>query len=127
MGDEITGNRIRVRVVKNKLAPPFREAELEIVFGKGVSRSASLLDLATQLGILTRSGTWYSFGEEKLGQGREMARRYLEDNDKCYRAVEAKVWEKVGITPHRAAPKAMIQQDQRTPSKAMTPQTRRKP
>jgi recombination protein RecA len=124
-GDEITGNRIRVRVVKNKLAPPFREAELEIVFGKGVSRSASLLDLATQLGIVERAGTWYSFGEEKLGQGREQAKQALEGNQKFSRAIEAKIWQKVGITPRRATPGEALQSEG-TPPRGVAAQTRRK-
>jgi recombination protein RecA len=124
-GDEITGSRIRVRVVKNKLAPPFREAELEIVFGKGVSRSASLLDFATQLGIVERAGTWYSFGEEKMGQGREMAKHFLEENEKVSKAIEAKIWDKVKITPHRLKPAEVAEGSAATP-KAIIGQVRRK-
>lgn len=80
-GDEdAVGNRVRVKVVKNKVAPPFRRAELEIIFGKGISRSASLLDAAVKYGILDKKGAWYTYGEEKVGQGRENAKTYLEQN-----------------------------------------------
>jgi recombination protein RecA len=79
-GDEILGNRTRVKVVKNKLAPPFRKAEFDIMYGKGVSKQGELIDLGTDLGVVRRSGSWYSVGEQRIGQGRDKAMNYLRDN-----------------------------------------------
>lgn len=79
--DDAIGNRVRVKVVKNKVAPPFRKVELEIIFGKGISASASLLDGALKYDLVQKSGSWYSYGEERIGQGRENAKQFLEDND----------------------------------------------
>ncbi|MDR1929404.1 MAG: recombinase RecA [Treponema sp.] len=85
------GNRVRVKVVKNKVAPPFKKVELEIIFGKGVSAIGSLLDAAVKYNIIDKKGAWYSYGEEKVGQGRESARQYLEDNPAFAAEVETKV------------------------------------
>ncbi|MDR3138655.1 MAG: recombinase RecA [Treponema sp.] len=85
------GNRVRVKVVKNKVAPPFRRAELEIMFGKGVSATGSLLDAAVKYEIIDKKGAWYSYGEEKVGQGRENAKEYLESNPDFARELEAKL------------------------------------
>jgi recombination protein RecA len=78
--DDAIGNKVRVKVVKNKVAPPFRKVELEIMFGKGISWSGSLLDAAVKFDIITKSGSWYSFGEERIGQGRENVKAFLESN-----------------------------------------------
>ncbi|MDR1566779.1 MAG: recombinase RecA [Treponema sp.] len=85
------GNRVRVKVVKNKVAPPFRKAELDILFGKGVSATASLLDAAVKYAIIDKKGAWYSYGEEKVGQGREGAKEYLEQHPEFIREVEQKL------------------------------------
>lgn len=90
-GGEAVGSRIRVRVVKNKVAPPFRQAELELLYGQGISREGSLLDLAVSTNVIQRSGTWYSFGEERLGQGRENAREYLKEHPELARQIEQRV------------------------------------
>lgn len=90
-GQDITGNRARVKVVKNKLAPPFKTAEFDILFGKGISREGSLLDVATGLGVTTRTGSWYAFGDTKLGQGRDNSRTFLEDNPEVADAIERQV------------------------------------
>src|SRR6202042_846713 len=79
-GAEITGNRTRVKVVKNKVAPPFRQAEFDIMYGKGISREGSLLDVAVDLNIVKKSGAWYTYGGEQLGQGREKAKDFLTEN-----------------------------------------------
>jgi recombination protein RecA len=79
-GAEVTGNRTRVKVVKNKVAPPFRQAEFDIMYGKGISREGSLLDMAVELGIVKKSGAWYTYEGEQLGQGRENAKSFLSDN-----------------------------------------------
>jgi recombination protein RecA len=79
---------VRVKVVKNKVAPPFKKVELEIIFGKGISSSASLLDAALQQNLINKSGSWYSYGEERIGQGRENAKLFLESNPDTYSVIE---------------------------------------
>jgi recombination protein RecA len=79
-GEEVTGSRVRAKVVKNKVAPPFRQAEFDIMYGEGISREGDLLDLATERGLITKSGAWYSYREERIGQGRENAKKYLKEN-----------------------------------------------
>jgi len=94
---EVVGNRTRVRVVKNKVAPPFREAEFDITYGKGISRSGELLDLAADYEVVEKSGAWYSFGGDRLGQGREAAKHFLEDNLDIFKNIEMSVREKMGM------------------------------
>lgn len=96
-GTVATGNRTRVRIVKNKVAPPFREVEFDIYYGKGISTLGELVDLGTEHGILKRSGTWYSFGEEKLGQGRDRVMTFLEENPDIFGEIEAKLREVLSI------------------------------
>jgi recombination protein RecA len=79
-GDEVVGNRTRVKVVKNKVAPPFRQAEFDILYNEGISREGDLLDLGVDCGVVEKSGAWYSYGGERVGQGREAARRFLKEN-----------------------------------------------
>ncbi len=98
-GPHVVGNRTRVKVVKNKLAPPFRECEFDIMYDQGISREGDLLDLAANLGIVQKSGTWFSFGEERLGQGRENVKRFLKDNPEFRDKLELQVREKLGLTP----------------------------
>ena len=87
----VIGNRVRVKVVKNKVAPPFREAEFDIIYGKGISKSGNVLDLAVSLDIINKSGAWFSYNGERIGQGRENAKLYLESNPEVMDEVEAKV------------------------------------
>lgn len=87
-GGEMIGNHVRVKVVKNKVAPPFQEAEFDIMFGKGISREGDVLDLATKNDIIAKSGAWYSYKGEKIGQGRENAKTYLADNPAVFEEVE---------------------------------------
>ncbi len=89
--EDAFGNRVRVKVVKNKVAPPFRKVELEIIFGKGISIFASLLDAALQQDLISKSGSWYSYGEERIGQGRENAKLFLENNPEIAVSIEKKV------------------------------------
>lgn len=79
-GGEIVGNHVRVKVVKNKIAPPFREAEFDIMFGQGISREGDVLDLAVNAGIVNKSGAWYAYEGDKIGQGRENAKTYIHEN-----------------------------------------------
>jgi recombination protein RecA len=94
---DITGSRTRVRVVKNKVAPPFREAEFDIVYGKGISRMGELIDLGANHGIVEKSGTWYSFGEERLGQGRDNSIAYLTENRDVAKEVYSGIRVKLGL------------------------------
>ena len=96
-GGEKVGNRVRVKVVKNKVAPPFQEAEFDIMFGKGISREGDLLDLAAKNDIIIKSGAWYSYHGEKIGQGRENAKSYLREHPAVCAEVETKVREKHGL------------------------------
>ena len=90
-GGEVIGNRTRVKIVKNKVAPPFREAEFDIMFGQGISREGDILDLAADTGVINKSGAWYAYNGEKIGQGRENAKVYLKENPMIAEEVEAKV------------------------------------
>ena len=90
-GGEMVGNRARVKVVKNKIAPPFKEAEFDIMFGKGISREGDILDLAANCGVVIKSGSWYAYNNEKIGQGRENAKKYFMENSAVMEEVEQKV------------------------------------
>ena len=90
---EVTGNRVRVKVIKNKVAPPFREAEFDIVYGKGISKEGNILDMAVNLDIIEKSGSWFSYNGERIGQGRENVKRYLQENQDVLQDVEKKVRE----------------------------------
>ena len=96
-GSEIIGMRVKVKVVKNKVAPPFRQAEFDLIYGLGISKEGSLLDVATDFGILDKSGAWYSYGDQRLGQGREAVRDYLKQNPEVAAAIEVKVREKLQL------------------------------
>ncbi len=85
------GNRVKVKVVKNKVAPPFRIAEFDIIYGQGISKTGCMLDVAINLNIIKKAGSWFSYGEDKIGQGREKAKEYLEQNPEIYKEVEGKV------------------------------------
>ena len=87
-GDEVIGNQVRVKVVKNKVAPPFRKAEFEITFGEGISKIGEIVDLGTELGILKKSGSWYSYNDTKIGQGRDAVKKMLKDNPELCDEVE---------------------------------------
>lgn len=90
---EVTGNRVRVKVIKNKVAPPFREAEFDVVYGKGISKEGNILDMAVNLDIIEKSGSWFSYNGERIGQGRENVKRYLIENPTILQEVEQKVRE----------------------------------
>jgi recombination protein RecA len=97
-GDMVTGGRTRVKVVKNKLAPPFREAEFDVMYGEGISREGDLLDLAVEHKIVEKSGAWFAYGGERLGQGRENSKGFLRDNPDVLRAIEERVRKELGLT-----------------------------
>ncbi|MDE7371972.1 MAG: DNA recombination/repair protein RecA, partial [Desulfovibrio sp.] len=104
--DEAFGSRTKVKVVKNKVAPPFRVAFFDILYGQGISRSGELLDLGIEAKIIEQSGSWFAFGAEKLGQGREKVRALLDEDADLRSAVEAKVVEFLGLNPKEFKPTA---------------------
>jgi len=92
---EKVGSRVRVKVVKNKLAPPFKEAEFDVIYGEGISKEGEILDLGEELGIIKKSGSWYSYGDQKIGQGREKAREFLKQNPEIMGEIEQKIREAI--------------------------------
>lgn len=94
-GENIIGNHVKVKVVKNKVAPPFRIAEFDIMYGLGISKEGDLLDLGVNMGLVSKSGSWYQYGTEKIGQGREQSKIYLTEHSKIFKEIEAKVKEKI--------------------------------
>jgi recombination protein RecA len=107
-GDRVIGSRTRGKVVKNKVAAPFREAEFDILYGEGISREGDLIDLGVEKGVLEKSGTWISFNGERMGQGRENARVFLKENKDIREKLEAALRKKLGIaTPGNSNPASM--------------------
>jgi recombination protein RecA len=100
-GDQVVGNRTRVKVVKNKIAPPFKEAEFDIIYGKGISKEGDILDMGVSLGIVEKTGAWYSYGGERLGQGRENVKRFLAENQDIRDNICEAVMEQAGIRRSR--------------------------
>jgi recombination protein RecA len=96
-GDKITGNRTKAKVVKNKVAPPFRDAEFDIMYGEGISHEGELLDLAVVANIVDKSGSWFSFDGERLGQGRENSKQFLKEHPEYYTRIEGEVRESLGL------------------------------
>jgi recombination protein RecA len=105
-GEEAIGNRVRVKIVKNKVAPPFRQAEFDIMFNGGISREGGLLDMGVKHEIIKKAGTWFSYGEERIGQGRENAKNYLKENPRIIAEVEMKIKQAAGLISDVAGPKA---------------------
>ncbi len=97
-GDVVIGGRTRVKVVKNKVAPPFREAEFDVMYGEGISKTGDLLDLAVDKRIIEKSGAWFAYGGERLGQGRENAKQFLKENPEVYKTIEDRVRRELGLT-----------------------------
>lgn len=108
-GSDVLGNRCRVRVVKNKVAPPFREAEFDIMYGEGISKEGDLLDLAVSADLVKRSGSWFTYGEERIGQGRENAKRYLREHPEVAGKLEVKVRDALGL-PAAAAEEVEVKE-----------------
>jgi recombination protein RecA len=102
-GEQIVGNRTRVKVVKNKVAPPFKDAEFDIRYGEGISRHAELIDLAVTHNFIEKTGTWYSFGKERLGQGKDNARKFLAENPEIADQLEAHIRERLQLPIPSAA------------------------
>ena len=94
-GEEAVGNRVKVKVVKNKVAPPFRAAEFDIIFGEGISKNGEIIDMGVELGIVQKSGSWFSYNSDKLGQGRDTVKQLLVDNPELAAEIELKIREKI--------------------------------
>jgi recombination protein RecA len=96
-GEDVVGNQTRVKVVKNKVAPPFKVVEFDIMYGEGVSKVGELIDLGDKAGVVEKSGSWFSYDGQRIGQGRENAKKYLRENPEVAQAIEQKVRENAGI------------------------------
>lgn len=96
-GNDMVGNKTKIKVVKNKVAPPFKQADVDIMYGEGISREASILDIGSELDIVSKSGAWYSYNEERLGQGRENAKQFLKENPDITEAIETKIRDHYGL------------------------------
>jgi recombination protein RecA len=96
-GPEVVGNRTRAKVVKNKLAPPFRSAEFDVIYGQGISKEGSLLDVGVDVGLIKKSGAWFTYDGDQLGQGRENSRNFLRDNPELAREIEEKIKAQLGV------------------------------
>jgi recombination protein RecA len=96
-GDVVVGGRTRVKVVKNKVAPPFREAEFDVMYGEGISKTGDLLDLAVEKRIVEKSGAWFAYNGERLGQGRENVKQFMKDNPEIFRSIDEKVRKELGL------------------------------
>ncbi|MWV43473.1 recombinase RecA [Paenibacillus sp. HJL G12] len=104
MGNDVVGNRTRIKVVKNKVAPPFKQAEIDIMYGEGISKQGSIIDIGTELDIVNKSGAWYSYEGERLGQGRENAKQFLKENTQISDVIENKIREASNLTTTVPAP-----------------------
>ena len=96
-GNEMIGNRTRVKVVKNKVAPPFKQAEFDIIYGEGISKEGNILDVGVNLDIITKSGSWYSYNDQRIGQGRENSKQFLKENADITKEIESKIRENFQI------------------------------
>ena len=122
-GEEVTGNRTKVKVVKNKVAPPFRTAEFDILYGEGISYESDLIDIASNIDIIKKSGTWYSFGEDRLGQGKESARIFLKQNPRQKNEIDKKARDHYGLASrHPQKTEAKVPDPQKTDAKVPDPQ-----
>ncbi|MEI6668287.1 MAG: recombinase RecA [Acidobacteriota bacterium] len=119
--EAVIGGRVRVKVVKNKVAPPFREAEFDILYGEGISREGDLLDLAVDRKVVEKSGTWFSYGSERLGQGRENAKQFLRDNPDLCQKLETQVRKELGLSRDVEAPVDAVAEKEKEKEKPATP------
>ncbi|KAB3536960.1 recombinase RecA [Alkaliphilus pronyensis] len=110
-GNDIMGNRTRVKVVKNKVAPPFKQAEFDIMYGEGISKTGDVLDSAVNLDIVKKAGAWYSYGDHRLGQGRENAKQFLKENPDIWNEVEDKIREHYGLSKGKGATEAVATEE----------------
>jgi recombination protein RecA len=102
-GDSVVGSRVKVKIVKNKMAPPFREAQFDIIFGEGISKEGDLVDIGFETGILDKTGTWYSYKGERLGQGRDNVKKLFKENKELASQVDVEVRKKIGLPAEKEA------------------------
>jgi recombination protein RecA len=114
-GENVIGGRTRVKVVKNKMAPPFKEAEFDILYGSGISLEGELLDLGSEMGVMEKSGAWYSFNGERVGQGRESAKEFLKEHPETARELRARILDKAGLQRPDPEPAAAVQDKREKP------------
>ena len=108
MGNDVVGNRTKIKVVKNKVAPPFKQADVDIMYGEGISREGSLVDIGTEMDIVNKSGAWYSYEGERLGQGRENAKQFLKEHPDMALVIENKIREVSNLTTIVADRKSVV-------------------
>jgi len=114
-GQEVVGNKTRVKVVKNKIAPPFKEAEFDIMYGEGISRSGDLLDVGVAAGVIDKSGSWYSYDKERIGQGRENVKRFFNDNPDIFNRIYSKVRSVVGLENKKGGTDEKVNSQKKNP------------
>lgn len=114
-GDEVVGNETRVKVVKNKVAPPFKQAEFDIMYGAGVSREGEIIDLGVQAGVVDKAGAWFSYNGTRIGQGKDNVREYLKEHPEMAREIENIIREKLGVGPHAAVMNTKAEEDNLDP------------
>ncbi len=114
-GQELIGNRTKAKVVKNKMAPPFKEAEFDIMYGEGISTAADLIDIGVETGVIEKSGAWYSYNGERIGQGRENAKNFLKEHPDIFNKMLAQVKESMDLFPAKStgnSKEALVEEDQ---------------
>jgi recombination protein RecA len=114
VGNETVGNQTRVKVVKNKVAPPFKTVEFDVMYGEGISKEGSLLDIGIEHGVIQKSGAWFAYGEERIGQGRENAKQFLKENDEVRERILADVYERLGLG---SRPASDLQEEEEPPER----------
>jgi len=118
-GDQVVGNRVKVKIVKNKMAPPFRDSEFDIIYGEGISREGDLVDMGSNVGLIEKSGTWYSYKGERIGQGRDNVKKLLKENPTLAADLDAEIRKKVGLTTAgESAERAPVEKPAKAPEKA---------
>jgi recombination protein RecA len=109
VGNDAVGNQTRVKIVKNKVAPPFKTVEFDIMYGEGISKEGSLLDIGIEHEVIQKSGAWFAYGDERIGQGRENAKQFLKENDEVREQILSDVYEKLGLNRPASGPEAQLQ------------------
>ncbi len=118
-GDKVIGNRVKVKIVKNKMAPPFRLSQFDIIYGEGISKEGDLVDCGLDTGIIEKTGTWYSYKGERLGQGRENVKKLLKENKELAAQLDTEIRREVGLLPaEKASEKAQEKTEEKTAEKA---------